>query len=43
MKTQIFHKLKYDLKGHDSRTFVYEKILMEIFMNANIMKTQLLT
>ena len=46
IKTQSFHKRKYDLKGHirpllcqnHSSTFVYGLILMKICMNANIMK-----
>ena len=48
MKTQIFHKIMYDLKDHpghmipllcqnQSSTFVFGPILMKIFMNANIM------
>ena len=48
MKTQIFHKMKYDLKGHirpllcqkHFSTFVYGPILMKIFIIANIIKTQ---
>ena len=48
MKAQIFHKIKYDLKGHirllfihdHSSTFVYGPILMKICKNADIMKTQ---
>ena len=47
MKTQICHKVKFDLKGHPrsllckkkSRTFVYGPILIKICINANIMKT----
>ena len=47
MKTQICHKIKFDLKGHprsllckkNSRTFVYGPILIKICINANIMKT----
>ena len=46
MKTQMFDKMKYDLRGHFSQnhfsTFVYGPILMKIFMNANIIKTQLI-
>ena len=52
MMTQIFHEIRYDLKGHprsyktkfmanSSSTFVYGPILMKICMNANFMKTQL--
>ena len=50
MKTQIFHKMKYDLKGHprsyktilcqnQSSICVYGPFLVKICMNANIMKT----
>ena len=46
MKTQIFEKMKYDLKDHirpplcqnHTSTFVYGPILMKICMNANVMK-----
>ena len=51
--TQIFHKMKYDLKGHPrslrplfcqnhSSTFVYGPILVIICMNANTIQTQFL-
>jgi hypothetical protein len=54
MKTQFFHKMKYDLKGHPrsykttfmqnhSSTFVYGPILMKICMNADIIKMQYMT
>ena len=52
MKTNFFHKMKYDLKGHPmsykttfmpkcSNSFVYVPILIKISMNANILKTQI--
>ena len=51
MKMQIFHEIKYDLKGYprsykttfmpkSSSTFLYGPTLVKIGMNANIMKTQ---
>ena len=50
MNTQVFRKIKYELKGHPKpykktlcqnhpSTFVYGPILIKICMNANIMKT----
>ena len=52
MRTQIFDKVKYDLKGHPrsylkdfsfflSSIFIYEPILVQILMKPHNIKTQI--
>ena len=48
MNAQIFHKIKYDLKGHRrshkfllilSSTFIYQPIMIKFLLNTNNKKT----
>ena len=50
LKTEIFHKIKFDLKGDErshkallaiffSSSFIYQQILMKISLNTNILKS----